>query len=104
MINLNTKIVVNPKEVVWVEGHINYSKIYFLNQKPLVLAITLKKVLEKLDSKAFCRIHKVQVINLELMDEFESRSDGLIFQNYHLPISRRMKGDFLKKMREFELC
>jgi DNA-binding LytR/AlgR family response regulator len=103
MIKLNAKTKVDPKEVVRVEGHINYSTIYLLNQKPLVLALTLKKVQERLDSDIFCRIHKGQIINLGFLDEFKSTSEGLLYQNRLLPISRRMKGDFLKRMREFEM-
>jgi two-component system, LytTR family, response regulator len=101
MINLNTKIKVDPKEVIWVEGHINYSKVYLINQKPIVVAQTLKKVLEKLDSNEFCRIHKGQVINLALLSAFKSTSEGLVFQNNFLPISRRMKGDFVRRSKVF---
>ena len=99
MINLNTKTKVDPKDVVWVEGHINYSKIHFINQKPIFLAITLKKIVEKFDSDDFCRINKGKVVNLAHLDIFKTTSDGLIFQNEYLAISRRMKSGFLNQVK-----
>lgn len=99
MINLNAKTVVDPKEVVWVEGHINYSKLYLKNQETIFLALTLKKVVDKFDSATFCRIHRSQLVNLTYLNRFEIASDGLRFEGKFLPISRRRKDDFFRRIR-----
>ncbi|HLO45997.1 MAG TPA: LytTR family DNA-binding domain-containing protein [Leadbetterella sp.] len=99
MVNLNAKTKVDPEDVVWVEGHVNYSKIYLKNHETIFLAMTLKKVVDKFDSDSFCRIHRSQLVNLSYLSRFEITSNGLRFRDKCLPISRRRRDDFLRRTR-----
>ena len=91
MINLNAKTRINPDQVLWLEGHINYSKVYLADQSTIFVAVTLKKVMEKLDKDQFLRIHRSQVINLHHLQDFEVTAEGVIINDAFLRISRRRK-------------
>lgn len=91
MINLNAKTRINPDEVLWLEGYVNYSKVYLVDQSTVFVAVTLKKVMEKLDENQFLRIHRSQVINLQYLHNFEVTAEGVLINDAFLPISRRRR-------------
>ncbi len=100
MINLNAKTRINPEELIWIEGHVNYSKLYLANQSTLFLAITLKKVLEKLDECQFVRIHRSQVVNINYLGAFKVTFNSISFNNKTIPIARRRRAYVQSKLND----
>jgi DNA-binding LytR/AlgR family response regulator len=95
MININVKTEINPDEVVWIEGHVNYSKIIFKNQTPIMVAVTLKKIEEILKDYNFYRINRATLINLNYVKLTNGYSQVEIKGNY-INASRRRVGAFKK--------
>ena len=91
--NRGTKVVL-ASDIIRVEGSSNYSKIYFSNQQPLLVAKILHWFEDQLPTEMFCRIHRTHLINrLYVTGIFDSSklalSNGDIIQ-----MSRRKKGSY----------
>ena len=89
--------IASEADIIRIEGNRNYCKIYFRNEKPLVVAKVLHWFQDMLTEGAFCRIHKTHLVNrlyvIEIMkSSMFKRSNMLKLSNGDLlQISRRRK-------------
>lgn len=60
--NKGAKIVFE-KNIVRIEANSNYCKIYFANERPLLVAKVLHWFEDNLTQDIFCRIHRTHLIN-----------------------------------------
>jgi len=69
----------DPNDIVMVEG-IGYNciKIYFLNRNSLVVAKSLKFVMDQLDPAVFLRSHNSYIINVSLVTGIEDQGNRLL--------------------------
>ena len=91
--NRGTKVVL-AANIIRVESSSNYSKIYFSNEQPLLVAKILHWFEDNLPTDMFCRIHRTHIINrLYVTGIFDSSklalSNGDVIQ-----MSRRKKGSY----------
>jgi len=78
----------------------NYTYIHRVDEKPLLIAKTLKEVEEMLEGKGFHRIHHSYLVNIRFIKKYNkgkagslSMKDGTV-----IPISRSRKKDFLGQL------
>ena len=83
--------VVLVKDIIRVEASSSYSKIYFSNERPLLVAKVLQWFEDHLPDDIFCRIHRTHLVNrmyvTEVLNKSLALSNGDIMQ-----ISRRKQG------------
>jgi two-component system, LytTR family, response regulator len=85
-----------PKEIICLEGQNNYTKFSFTNQKPLLVAKTLKEYDDILSEHNFVRVHKSFLVNKEHVKRMDN--EGLIWltNNVNVPVSRRKKAEIME--------
>lgn len=91
------KVVFN--DIIYIEGQDNYVKIYFENQKPLLIRITIKEILEKLPQEHFCRVHRSSIVSLSKITSYRKKIVNL--GNISLPVGNTYENDFVQKLEEF---
>ena len=83
--------VVLVKNIIRVEARSSYSKIYFSNEQPLLVAKVLQWFEDHLPDDIFCRIHRTHLVNRMYVTEVFNR-DLLVLSNGDvMQISRRKK-------------
>lgn len=60
-------------DILFIEGLDNYLKIHLQNQKPLVIRMTLKAVLEKLSEKDFIRVHRSYIVPFNRIESVRNK-------------------------------
>ena len=96
----NTHQNVLLSEVVYIEADSNYSRFHLNDQSKILVSKTLKEYESLLPSNRFMRIHRSHIVNLHYIDKFNSKSLSLIlFGGIELAVSRRMRPEFLQRMK-----
>ena len=86
------------KEIIRVESLNNYSKLYMLGGKNVVVTKTLKLMEEMLAPYRFFRTHKSHLINLEYIAKYKKGVGGTIVMadGSEVDVSRQRRQDFMK--------
>lgn len=80
-----------PEDILYFEGDINYTKIYFTSGKTNVIPFTLKNIENQLSGNQwFCRVHKSFIVNLNYIRQVEKTEITLSNQKRIL-LSRRKR-------------
>ncbi|MFI5154341.1 MAG: LytR/AlgR family response regulator transcription factor [Chitinophagales bacterium] len=86
------KVVFN--DIIMIEGLKDYIKIHLVNNKPLVIRMSMKAVEEKLPAKRFLRVHKSYIVSV---DKISSIRKGSIFLgSLEVPVSDNYKDTLLQ--------
>lgn len=80
-----------PHEVLYFEGEVNYTHIYLITGKKKLLAKTLLKIENTIDSDAFVRISRKHLVNRKFIVEV-GRDFVMLTNDLMLPIARRRRG------------
>lgn len=83
--------VVFVKNIIRVEARSSYSKIYFSNEHPLLVAKVLQWFEDQLPEDVFCRIHRTHLVNRMYVTEVFNRSSLALSNGDIMQISRRKK-------------
>jgi two-component system LytT family response regulator len=76
MIRLGSRVVfVNPSDVDWIEADNYYAKLHVAGKAHL-LRVSMNELEEKLDPRAFLRIHRSSIINLDRVKELHQNPGG----------------------------
>ncbi|MEP7258831.1 MAG: LytTR family DNA-binding domain-containing protein [Flavitalea sp.] len=88
------------KSILHIESSSNYSKIFFMEGKPLLVTRLLKEFEDLLLPYHFFRVHNSHLINLKYIKKYIRGEGGqVIMQNGDVvDVSRRKKDEFLKLM------
>ena len=80
-------------DIIRLESQDNYTKFYIKNNKPVLIAKTLKEYEDLLSSQGFERIHQSHLINLAYLKSYIKKDGGyaVMADNSNLPISQRKK-------------
>ncbi|RYJ45561.1 LytR/AlgR family response regulator transcription factor [Flavobacterium beibuense] len=80
-------------DIIRCESQDNYTKFYIKDNKPILIAKTLKEYEDLLSEQGFERIHQSHLINLAYLKSYIKKDGGyaVMADNSHLPISQRKK-------------
>lgn len=73
------------EKLLYFEGYDDYVKIHIQDQKTLVARVTMKSIMEKLDEKKFCRVHRSFIVALDKIQKVKSKS--LFINDVEIPVS-----------------
>ena len=97
---LNKRTMVNANEVTFLEADVNYTKVYFEERAPLMVAVTLKKIQPLLEVHGFVRIHKKFLINLNYADQLLLPKEEMTALSQSLvKVSRRKKSTLKRNLK-----
>lgn len=93
------QVRVKPDNILYIEGMGEYLKIYHLDAAmPLVVLMSMKRILEQLPDDRFARVHKSYIVNLNRITSnsrtqitIENASVIPIGESYRVAISERLK-------------
>lgn len=93
------QVRVKPENILYIEGMGEYLKIYHLDATtPLVVLMSMKRILEQLPDDRFARVHKSYIVNLKRIINnsrtqitMENASVIPIGESYRVAISERLK-------------
>ncbi len=60
-------------EILFVEGLDNYLKIHLQNASPIIVRMTLKALMEKLNEKEFIRVHRSYIIHINRIESVKQK-------------------------------
>ena len=92
-------IKINLDDIEYIESMEDYIKIHVLNDKTILTLMPLKKVLEKLPSDKFQRIHRSFVVAVDKIKSIHNRKVQL--PGAELPVSESYM-DFVRKWMKFK--
>ncbi|MBO7589101.1 MAG: LytTR family transcriptional regulator DNA-binding domain-containing protein [Bacteroidaceae bacterium] len=95
------QVRVKPDNILYIEGMGEYLKIYHLDAAtPLVVLMSMKRILEQLPDDRFARVHKSYIVNLNRIINnsrtqitMENASIIPIGESYRVAISDRLKAN-----------
>lgn len=96
-------IVVGVQDIIRMESDRNYTTVYMIDGKKILLSVTLGFYEEILLDLGFQRVHKSHLININHIYKFQKAEGGSVVMsdNSVVPVSRRQKNslfDFLNKL------
>jgi two-component system LytT family response regulator len=99
---LNSIYVVKVREIIRCMADKNYTEVYLVNGKRLILSKTLKEFEEMLGEYGFFRTHQSHMINVRYIESYEKGLGGTVVMadNSKVPVSSRRKETFLKLMEQ----
>jgi DNA-binding LytR/AlgR family response regulator len=90
LLSIGNRTTIYTDEILFFEGEVNYTWIYFKSGRRKVVARTLLFVQQKIEENDFARISRKHLVNRKFIQEF--RDDFVILLDKTvLPISRRRK-------------
>ena len=86
------------KNILHIESSSNYSKIFFRENKPIVVTKLLKDFEDMLGPYRFYRIHNSHLINLSYIKKYVKAEGGQVIMQdgTTIDVARRKKEEFLK--------
>jgi len=87
------------KDILYFEGLKDYIQIFLKDEKhPILILTSFKKVLEKLPTQHFMRIHRSYIVNLNAVEKVEK--NRIIFGERYLPVSDSNKDKFYEFLQK----
>ncbi len=87
-------VKVLASDILFIEGLDNYLKIHLQNQKPLVVRITMKAMLEKLTKEDFLRVHRSFIVPVKKIKSV--RNKMILIESEEIPIGSSYEDEFNK--------
>jgi two-component system LytT family response regulator len=95
--------IIDIDSILRIEAISNYSKLYFINGKSLVVAKVLSWFEEKLAHRRFTRLHRSHLVNMQYIRAYnaQSGSEVILVNDERLTVSRRKRIEFKKAIYQF---
>ncbi|MEO0471510.1 MAG: LytTR family DNA-binding domain-containing protein [Bacteroidota bacterium] len=92
--------VVNPEDIIRCESDRNYTFIFLMDGRKILVSRTIKEYDEMLTDYNFFRIHQSHLINLKYLKNYTRGRGGYVelTDGTTLDVSARRKSEFLKRM------
>ncbi len=83
------------------EADSNYSEVFLINGKSILLAKTLKDLESLLEYAGFFRCHQSHIIRLEYVDKYIKKDGGYLVleDGKTIPVSKRKKEECLRRLK-----
>lgn len=78
-------------DILFIEGLDNYLKIHLQNQSPVVVRLTLKALMEKLNDKEFIRVHRSYIVPLSRIESIKQKIISIAGEE--IPIGKNYEDD-----------
>ncbi len=94
--------VVNPEDIIRCESDRNYTFIFLMDGRKILVSRTIKEYDEMLSDYNFFRIHQSHLINLKYLKNYTRGRGGYVelTDGSTLDVSARRKSEFLKRMSQ----
>lgn len=94
-------LFLNVNEIIYCQAESSYTSFHMKNKETIVSSKTLKDFEELLSEYSFFRIHHGFLINIHEIKRYIKGEGGSVLMNNgaELPVSKRKKDDFLKKLK-----
>ncbi|MFZ1751647.1 MAG: LytTR family DNA-binding domain-containing protein [Saprospiraceae bacterium] len=85
-----------------IEGSGAYCKLFFTEEKSMLVSKSLKEIEEMLPEHQFFRTHDSHIIHLMHVKEYKKEDGGMVIlgNGEQIPVSRRKKQEFLDRMMD----
>src|ERR1051325_1086882 len=92
----NKLIAIPVEQIIRLESSGTYTIIYCKDNRKLMSCKYLKTIHAELDGKMFLRVHKMHVVNLIEVREYEKGRGGYVIMSdkSNVPVSQRKKSHF----------
>lgn len=89
--------IFSVNEIIRFEAERNYTKVIIQNEKPLLVAKTLKHFEDLLKDHRFERIHQSHIVNVSHIKKYISRDGGylILSDGSNIPVAQRKKTEIL---------
>lgn len=96
--NVNGFRVLDPTNILYLRGEVNYTRFYLKNGTELLSSKTLKEYQKILEGNGFCRVHQSSLVNLRYVSSYQRGEGGVVCLSNgdHIDVSRRRKADFVR--------
>lgn len=78
-------------DILFIEGLDNYLKIHLQNQQPLVVRLTMKALMEKLNKKEFIRVHRSYIVPVSRIEMIKQKIISIAGEE--IPIGKNYEED-----------
>ncbi len=85
-------------DILFVEGLDNYLKIHRSQERPLVVRLTMKAMLDKLPAGSFVRVHRSYIVALDKIQAV--RNKMVLIGEEDIPIGSSYEKDFFTRFRK----
>ena len=85
-------------EILFIKGTGNYSIVHTKDKKYMV-KLSLRKVMEELNSEQFLPVHKSFIVNLGQVTAIDPGDNSVVVGTENLPLGRNFKYDLLEKYK-----
>ena len=90
----------HPNQIIRLEAESNYTRFFFTDKKPLIVAKTLGEYEEMLVPYGFLRTHRTHLVNRSFVQSFLPEGVLLMKDNSRVEISRRRKEEVLGSLKK----
>ena len=91
-------VFIHTKDIIYCKSDSNYTTLFMIGEKKLVVSKTLKDIEELLGKDLFVRVHSSYLVNKNEIQIYQ-RGDGgelVMSSGVHIPVSRDRKSTFLE--------
>lgn len=85
-------VKVHLAQILFIEGLDNYLKIHLSDQKPIVVRLTIKAMLDKLPARGFVRVHRSYIVALGKIQSV--RNKLILIEREEIPLGSSYEADF----------
>lgn len=89
----------SPEQIIRMEAKSNYTTIYFLDHKPILMARVLKDYEEILEPFGFVRTHRSHLVNKKYIAFVDANSNIVMQDTSKAGISRRKKSEVMRALK-----
>ena len=78
-------------DILFIEGLDNYLKIHLQNQSPVVVRLTMKTLMEKLNEKEFIRVHRSYIVPVSRIESVKQKIINIAGEE--IPVGKNYEKD-----------
>jgi len=86
-------------EIIFCEGVEGYTKIHFINRKPILSSHSIGHFSKLLDNNDFYLVHKSYFVNLSYIEKYLNEGYLVLAEKHKVPVSRNRRQDFLNNLK-----
>jgi len=86
-------------EIIFCEGVEGYTKIHFINRKPILSSHSIGHFSKLLDNSDFYLVHKSYFVNLSYIEKYLNEGYLVLAEKHKVPVSRNRRQDFLNNLK-----